>query len=72
MLAAHDDAALNTWLAALRGDADSVRLALEAVSRSPAPCFVPHLVDLAAQPSAPEQLIDALVAHAEGLVPTAG
>ena len=69
VLAGHDGAALDTWLAALRGDADSVRLALEAVSRSPAPCFVPHLVDLAAQPSAPEQLIDALVAHAEGLVP---
>ena len=69
VLAGHDDAALNTWLAALRGDAASVRLALEAVSRSPAPCFVPHLVDLAAQPSAPEQLIDALVAHAEWLVP---
>ena len=50
VLAEHDGAALSTWLAALRGDADSVRLALEAVSRSPAPCFVPHLVDLAAQP----------------------
>jgi HEAT repeat protein len=69
VLAGHDDAALSTWLAALRGDADSVRLALEAVSRSPGPCFVPHLVDLAAQPSAPEQLIDALVAHADALVP---
>ena len=69
VLAGHDGAALNTWLAALRGDAESVRLALEAVSRSPDPCFVPHLVDLAAQPSAPEQLIDALVAHADGLVP---
>ena len=69
VLAGHDAAALNTWLAALRGDTESVRLALEAVSRSPAPCFVPHLVDLAAKPSAPEQLIDALVAHAEWLVP---
>jgi HEAT repeat protein len=69
VLAGHDGNALNTWLAALRGDADSVRLALEAVSRSPDPCFVPHLVDLAAKPSAPEQLIDALVAHADGLVP---
>jgi hypothetical protein len=53
----------------LRGDAESARLSLETVARSPAPCFVPHLVDLAAQPSAPEQLIDALVAHAELLVP---
>lgn len=69
VLASKDGAALNTWLAALGGDADSVRLALEAVSRSPARCFVPHLVDLAAQPSAPEQVIDALVAHAEWLVP---
>ena len=69
VLAKHDGAALNTWLGALSGDADSVRLALEAVSRSPALCFVPHLVDNAAQPSAPEQLIDALVAHAEWLVP---
>ncbi len=69
VLAGHDGAALNNWLAALRGDDESVRLALEAVSRSPAACFVPHLVDLAARPSAPGQLIDALVAHAEGLVP---
>ncbi len=69
VLAVHDGTALSTWLTALRGDADSVRLALEAASRSPAPCFLPYLVDLAAQPSAPAELIDALVAHAEGLVP---
>ena len=69
VLAGHDSGALDTWLDALRGDAESVRLALEAVSRSPAPCFVPHLVGLAAQPSAPEHLIDALVAHAEWLLP---
>ena len=69
VLAGHDGAALDTWLDALRGDTDSVRLALEAVTRSPAPCFVPHLVDLAAQPSAPEHLIDALVSHADWLVP---
>jgi HEAT repeat protein len=69
VLAEHDRAALNAWLVAMHGDDDSVRLALEAVSRSPAPCFVPHLIDLAARPSAPEQLIDALVAHAEGLAP---
>ena len=69
VLAGDDDAALNTWLDALRGDDASVRLALEAVSRTPAPCFVPHLVDLAAKPSAPDQLVDALVAHAEWLVP---
>ena len=67
-LAPHDDAQLGTWLSALNGDAASARLAVEAVSRSPAPCFVSHLVDLAAQPSAPEHLIDALVAHAEWLL----
>ena len=70
VLAPHDDAALGTWLSALNGDADSSRLALAAAARSPAPCFVPHLVELAAHPAAPEQLVEALVAHAEGLVPT--
>ena len=70
VLAPHDDAALGTWLSALNGDADSARLALAAAARSPAPCFVPPLVELAAHPAAPEQLVDALVAHAEGLVPT--
>jgi HEAT repeat protein len=69
VLAGHDPGALDTWLEALRGDTEAARLALEAVSRSPASCFVPHLVGLAAQPSAPEHLIDALVAHAEWLLP---
>ena len=72
VLAPHDDHALDTWLSALDGDADSARLALAAAAGSPAPCFVPHLVELAAHPAAPEQLVDALVAHGEGLVPTLG
>jgi hypothetical protein len=69
-LAPHDAAALDAWVAALHADADSARLALEAAAGSPAPCFVTHLVDLAARPSAPEPLLDALVAHAEHLAPS--
>ena len=72
VLAEHNSAAFDTWLAAVGADPDSVRLALEAAARSPAPCFVPHLVSLAGRPSVPGELIDALVAHADDLIPAAG
>jgi HEAT repeat protein len=69
VLAAHDDEALDAWVAAVRGDAASAALAVEVASRAPSPVLVPHLVLLAGQPDAPDQLLDALVAHAEHLVP---
>jgi HEAT repeat protein len=69
VLAEHDPTARAAWVAALDAGDETRLLALEAAARTPAPSFVPHLVDLASRASAPEQLLDALVAHAEWVAP---
>jgi hypothetical protein len=62
--------ALRLWVSAIRGDdLDAASAALVAAAEHPAPCFLPELVALAASPSSPPGLEDALVGHADLLVP---
>ncbi|HSV37735.1 MAG TPA: hypothetical protein VLI04_03150 [Nocardioidaceae bacterium] len=70
-LAGRDERGQSLWMEAAGGDTASARVALEAAARCPDPFFVPHLVELGAWPSAPAELLDALVVHAEHLLPLA-
>ena len=62
--------ARETWTAGA-ADAGTLAAALEAAAAAPSPFFAAPLASLAARPDAPGELLDAMVANADHLVPVA-
>lgn len=63
-----DEEARSSWVSATHDDV-SLPVALAAAAAAPDPFFVPRLLGLAGSPTAPAELVDALVAHADQLGP---